>query len=182
MYRAPRSRGDAQAIIESEPTQVAVMLLKELLSEDDGFLHAVVQPYLQQVVEHEILAASDPAQRPAFRSLRSARPVRIPVGRVTLSVPRHQRAWVLTRLLRRYRQAERTVAADLVELYLLGVSAARLQALTEGLCGRALSAAELGALQHRVQDIIARFAAHRRREACSAAVAAPRETTAARRR
>jgi transposase-like protein len=169
--RASRSGGDE--IMQSEPLQAAVILLKELLSEDDAFLHGVVQPYVQEVLENEIGAAVDPVAPPPRRPLRSGRTVRISVGRVALQVPRHRRAWVLNRLLRRYRPAEKSVAEDLVDLYLLGVSASRLRALTEGLCGRRLSAAELGALQHRLSGTIAHFAFRRRQEACLVPLVAP---------
>ncbi len=70
-----------------------------------------------------------------------------------------------TELFERYQRSERALVAALAEMYVQGVSTRKVKAITEELCGHSFSASSMSAINKRLDESLAQFAARRLSEA-----------------
>jgi putative transposase len=146
--------------------------VKALLVEDRDFLRPLVQAVLQELLEAEMteaLGAEKGERTPARLGHRSGyygRTLVTRVGKLELRVPQDRAGRFSTELFERYQRSEKALVAALAEMYVQGVSTRKVKAITEELCGHSFSAATISAINAKLDDSLAQFAARRLDEAC----------------
>jgi transposase-like protein len=145
--------------------------VKALLARDEAFLRTVVKTALQEVLEAEMTEAVGAAKgertpaRLGYRSGSYGRTLITRVGKLELRVPQDRDGRFSTELFERYQRSERALVAALAEMYVQGVSTRKVKAITEELCGHAFSASAISAINRKLDESLAQFAARRLTEA-----------------
>src|SRR5690242_6690043 len=139
--------------------------IKAVMAEDEEFLRALVRTALQEVLEAEMTEAlgaekgERTAERLGYRSGSYGRTLITRVGKLELRVPQDRAGRFSTELFERYQRSERALVATLAEMYVQGVSTRKVKAITEELCGHAFSASSISAINKRLDESLAAFAA-----------------------
>src|SRR6202043_487741 len=139
--------------------------VKAILAEDEEFLRALVRTALQEALEAEMTEAlgrregERTAGRLGFRSGYYGRTLITRVGKLELRVPQDRTGRFSTELFERYQRSERALVAALAEMYVQGVSTRKVKAITEELCGHSFSASSISAINQRLDQSLAQFAA-----------------------
>jgi putative transposase len=145
--------------------------VKAALAGDEAFIRAVLRAALQEVLEAEMTEAVGAAKgertagRLGYRSGYYGRTLITRVGKLELRVPQDRDGRFSTELFERYQRSERALVAALAEMYVQGVSTRKVRAITEELCGHAFSASSISAINKKLDESLAQFAARRLGEA-----------------
>jgi len=139
--------------------------LKALLAEDREFVRAIMRAALQEILEAEMTEAlgAEKSERTAtrlgYRAGSYGRTLITRVGKLELRVPQDRDGRFSTELFERYQRSERALVAALAEMYVQGVSTRKVKAITEELCGHSFSASAISAINKRLDESLAQFAA-----------------------
>jgi putative transposase len=120
-------------------------LVQEVLLDDPGFLHEIVERVLQELLEAEMDTHIGAApyerseSRKGHRNGYKARTLRTRVGTLNLLVPQDRAGTFSTRLFSRYQRNEKALVLALMEMYVEGVSTRKVKEVTEELCGTSFS-------------------------------------------
>ena len=139
--------------------------VKALLAEDRDFLRPLVQAVLQELLEAEMTEAlgaekgERTAARLGYRSGYYDRTLVSRVGKLELRVPQDRHGRFSTELFERYQRSEKALVAALAEMYVQGVSTRKVKAITEELCGHSFSASAISAINVKLDEGLAEFAA-----------------------
>jgi putative transposase len=156
----PLARKHTMTETKSRPEVIEV---KAVLAGDDAFIRAVVRTALQKVLE--AVGAGKGERTPSRLGYRSGyydRTLITRVGKLELRVPQDRDGRFSTKLFER---SERALVAALAEMYVQGVSTRKVKAITEELCGHSFSASSISAINKRLDESLAQFAARRLSEA-----------------
>jgi len=144
---------------------------KALLSgEEDGF-RVLLQQVVQEVLEVEMTEALQAekgertASRLGHRSGYYDRKLVTRVGVLELRVPQDRAGRFSTELFERYQRSEKALVGALAEMYVQGVSARKVKAITEELCGHGFSASTISEATVRLDGALKAFAERRLEEA-----------------
>ena len=141
--------------------------LKELMSQDQDFLKAIVHQVVQDVLEAEMdetLGACKGQRtegRLGYRSGYYGRSLITRVGRIELRVPQDRAGQFNTDVFERYQRSEKTLVSALAEMYIQGVSTRKVKAITEELCGHAFSASTISRINQTLDGELQKFAQRR---------------------
>ena len=122
---------------------------KEALINDRDFLKGIVTEVLQQFLEAEMVEAvgagrhERTGERQGYRSGYYGRTLVTRVGKLELRVPQDRAGRFSTELFQRYQCSEQALVTALAEMDVTGVSTRKVKAITEELCGHAVSPAPL---------------------------------------
>jgi putative transposase len=139
--------------------------LKALLAEDREFVCEIMRAALQEILEAEMTEALGAAKgerttsRLGYRAGSYGRTLITRVGKLELRVPQDREGRFSTELFERYQRSERALVAALAEMYVQGVSTRKVKAITEELCGHSFSASAISAINKRLDESLAQFAA-----------------------
>src|SRR5690349_11950847 len=139
--------------------------LKALLAEDREFVREIVRAALQEILEAEMTEAlgAEKSERTAtrlgYRAGSYGRTLITRVGKLELRIPQDREGRFSTELFERYQRSERALVAALAEMYVQGVSTRKVKAITEELCGHSFSASAISAINKRLDESLAQFAA-----------------------
>lgn len=142
----------------------AVAAIKDLLVGQPDQLRDVVRAVMQEMLEAEMTEAIGAAKgertptRLAYRSGHYTRTLVTRVGKLELRVPQDRDGRFSTELFERYQRSEQALVATLAEMYVQGVSTRKVKAITEELCGHAVSASAISAINKRLDESLAAFA------------------------
>ena len=143
--------------------------LKEIVSEQEDFLRALVQQVVQQVLEADMDAAlgAEKSERTAgrigYRSGYYNRTLTTRVGKLELRVPQDRQGRFRTEVFERYQRSEKALVAALAEMYVQGVSTRKVKAITEELCGHEFSPSAISRINQSLDAELEKFA-HRKLE------------------
>ena len=143
---------------------------KAALMGDDGF-RELVQMTVQQVLEAEMEEAVGAGkwerteERVGYRSGYRDRTLVTRVGKLELRVPQDRAGRFSTELFERYQRSEKAFVSALTEMYIQGVSTRKVKAITEELCGHAVSASTVSAINAKLDEDLERFARRQLEEA-----------------
>jgi len=149
---------------EVKPSVAAV---KELLTDDPGWLREIVRETMQAMLEAEMDETVGAAKgertegRLGYRSGHYTRTLITRVGKLELRVPQDRAGRFSTELFERYQRSEQALVATLAEMYVQGVSTRKVKAITEELCGHAFSASAISAINKKLDTSLAAFARRR---------------------
>src|ERR1700682_3258570 len=138
---------------------------KALVGGDRDFLRELIRTTLQEVLEAEMTEALGAAKsertmgRNGYRSGYYGRSLITRVGKLELRGPQDRSGEFLAQLFERYQRSERALVAALAEMYVQGVSTRKVKAITEELCGHSFSASSISAINQRLDQSLAQFAA-----------------------
>jgi putative transposase len=144
--------------------------VKQILSEDEDLLKAIVTETLQQTLEAEMdetLGAEKSertAQRIGYRSGYYGRTLVTRVGKIELRVPQDRQGRFRTEVFERYQRSEKALVTAMMEMYLQGVSTRKVKAVTEELCGHEFSSASVSRIVTSLDGELERFARRRLEE------------------
>ena len=133
------------------------------LVNDPGFMQDVVRNFLQNLLEQEMTdyLHAAPYERSAgrlgYRSGRRVRKLVTRAGSLSLDVPTERTGHFRTAVFDRYQRSEQAFVLTLQEMYLAGVSTRKVRAITEELCGTAISASTVSRLTKRLDEDLARW-------------------------
>lgn len=133
-----------------------------LLSDEDGF-RRVLQAVVQEALEAEMTEAigaekgERTAERVGYRSGYYERKLVTRVGVLELRVPQDRTGRFSTELFERYQRSEKALVSALVEMYVQGVSTRKVKAITEELCGHAVSASTVSEATARLDEALKAF-------------------------
>jgi putative transposase len=122
-----------------------VRMAQEALLDDAGFLKAIVERVLQEVLEAEMTEHVGAApyeraeNRKGHRNGHKPRTLRTRVGTLNLLVPQDREGTFSTKLFARYQRNEKALCLALMEMYVEGVSTRKVKDVTEALCGTSFS-------------------------------------------
>ncbi len=120
-------------------------LTQEVLLDDPGFLHEIVERVVQQILEAEMAQhiGAAPYERTESRTGQrngyKPRTLRTRVGTLNLLVPQDREGTFSTGLFARYQRNEKALVLALMEMYVEGVSTRKVKEVTEELCGTSFS-------------------------------------------
>ena len=149
---------------EGKPSIAAV---KELMTDDPGWMRDIVRETMQALLEAEMDEALGAAKsersdaRLGYRSGYYTRTFVTRVGKLELRVPQDRQGRFSTELFARYQRSEQALVATLAEMYVQGVSTRKVKAITEELCGHAFSASAISAINRKLDASLAAFAKRR---------------------
>jgi putative transposase len=132
--------------------RVDTELVQEVLLDDPGFLHEIVERVVQQLLEAEMTEhiGAAPYQRTENRAGQrngyKRRTLRTRVGTLNLLVPQDREGTFSTRLFSRYQRNEKALVLALMEMYVEGVSTRKVKDVTEELCGTSFSKSLISSL------------------------------------
>ena len=132
-----------------------------LLLDDPGFLRGIVERTLQAILEEEMTAHLGAARyergegRTGYRNGAKPRTLTTRVGVLELRVPQDRDGTFSTELFARYQRSEQALVTTLMEMYVQGVSTRKVAAITEELCGTAVSKSQVSALVGRLDPELA---------------------------
>ena len=141
-----------------------------LLSDADGF-RSVLQAVVQETLEAEMTEALQAHKsertgaRLAYRSGYYERQLVTRVGVLELRVPQDRAGRFSTELFERYQRSEKALVAALAQMYVQGVSARKVKAITEELCGHSFSASTISEATARLDETLKAFFTRRLEEA-----------------
>lgn len=153
--------------IEGRP---AVAAIQELLTQSPDGLREIVRSVMQEMLEAEMSDAlgagksERSATRVGYRSGYYSRTLVTRVGKLELRVPQDRDGRFSTELFERYQRSEQALVALLAEMYVQGVSARKLKAITEELYGHSFSTSAISAINKRLGASLATFASRRLNE------------------
>jgi putative transposase len=133
-------------------------LVQEVLLDDPGFLHEIVERVLQELLEAEMDTHIGAApyerseSRKGHRNGYKARTLRTRVGTLNLLVPQDRAGTFSTRLFSRYQRNEKALVLALMEMYVEGVSTRKVKEVTEELCGTSFSKSLVSSLAGRLDS------------------------------
>ncbi len=142
----------------------AIAAVKDLLGGQPDQLRDVVRAVMQEILEAEMTDAIGAGKgertptRLAYRSGHYTRTLVTRVGKLELRVPQDRDGRFSTELFERYQRSEQALVATLAEMYVQGVSTRKVKAITEELCGHAVSASAISAINTRLDESLAAFA------------------------
>src|SRR6202171_1626775 len=99
------------------------------------------------------------AGRNGYRSGYYGRTLITRVGKLELRVPQDRQGRFRTEVFERYQRSEKALVSALTEMYVQGVSTRKVKAITEELCGHSFSASSISAINQRLDQSLAQFAA-----------------------
>ncbi|MEW5790629.1 MAG: IS256 family transposase [Pseudomonadota bacterium] len=136
----------------------------EAVTGDRDLMKALMKETLQEVLEGEMteFLGAAPGERTegrnGYRAGYYGRNLVTRVGKLELRVPRDRNGEFSTALFERYARSEKALVAALAEMYVAGVSTRKVKAITEELCGHSFSASAISAINHGLDEALARFA------------------------
>src|SRR5215203_1650677 len=142
VLRQPIGNGVTMA---KDHRRVDVRMAQEVLLDDPGFLHEIVERVVQQVLEAEMTEHIGAAPyergegRTGHRNGHKPRALRTRVGTLNLLVPQDREGTFSTRLFSRYQRNEKALCLALMQMYVEGVSTRKVKEVTEELCGTSFS-------------------------------------------
>jgi putative transposase len=157
--------GEGGHTMTKEKGTPRVSALKALLAEDREFVREIMRAALQEILEAEMTEAlgAEKSERTAtrlgYRAGSYGRTLITRVGKLELRVPQDREGRFSTELFERYQRSERALVAALAEMYVQGVSTRKVKAITEELCGHSFSASAISAINKRLDESLAQFAA-----------------------
>lgn len=120
----------------------------------DQVVRASVEQTLSGLLEAEALCGAAKYQRSldrlGTRAGHYTRQLHTKAGDVTLKVPRLRTLPFETQIIEHYRRRESSVEEALIEMYLAGVSARRIEDITEALWGSRISPSTVSALSQKI--------------------------------
>lgn len=143
--------------------------LLRLLNEEDA-LKKLMQTLLQEVLEAEMDEALRAGKgerttaRLGYRSGHYPRTLVTRVGKLELRVPQDRQGRFSTELFERYQRSDKALVAELMEMYVQGVSTRRVKAITEELRGHEFSASAVSAINQKLDLELTRFMTRRLEE------------------
>src|SRR5215208_6383031 len=132
-----------------------------ILLDDPDFLRGIVERAVQAILEEEMTAHLGVARyergegRTGYRNGYKPRSVTTRVGPLELRVPQDRDGTFSTEVFARYQRSEQALVTTLMEMYLQGVSTRKVAAITEELCGTAISKSQVSALVGRLEPELA---------------------------
>src|SRR4029450_6818842 len=151
-------------------SKLAVAAAKELIKGHPESLREIVRAVLQEILQAGMTDALGAAKsertvgRLGYRAGYYGRTLITRVGKLELRVPQDRDGRFSTELFERYQRSEQALVATLAEMYVQGVSTRKVKAITEELCGHSFSASAISAINKRLDDSLAQFAARRLEE------------------
>ena len=136
-------------------------LLQEVLLDDPGFLHDLVERAVQTILEEEMSAHlgaeryERSGERRGYRNGYKPRTLTTRVGTLELLVPQDRDGTFSTELFARYQRTEQALVLGLMEMYVQGVSTRKVTAITEALCGTRFSKSQVSVLAGRLDTELA---------------------------
>jgi transposase-like protein len=127
-----------------------------ILLDGPDFLRGIVERALRAVLEEEMTAHLGAARyergegRTGYRNGSRPRTLTTRVGTLGLRVPQDRDGAFSTGLFARYQRSEQALVTTPMEMYLQGVSTRHVAAITEELCGAAVSKSQVSALVGRL--------------------------------
>src|SRR5215212_6806879 len=149
VLRQPIGNGVTMA---KDHRRVDVRMAQEVLLDDPGFLHEIVERVVQQVLEAEMTEHIGAAPyergegRTGHRNGHKPRALRTRVGTLNLLVPQDREGTFSTRLFSRYQRNEKALCLALMQMYVEGVSTRKVKEVTEELCGISFSKSLISSL------------------------------------
>ncbi len=140
---------------------------KEALLADREEIKELFRSVLQEVLEAGMTAAAGAekgertAARLGYRSGYYGRSLITRVGTLELRVPQDRQGRFSAELFERYQRSDKALLAALAEMYVQGVSARKVKAITELLAGHSFPAASISAVVKKLDDELCRFARRR---------------------
>jgi transposase-like protein len=150
---------------------VDVAPVKSVLMEQPDFLQPAVQEAVQAMLEvemEECLQAGKherSEQRVGYRSGYYRRRLITRVGTMVLRVPQDRAGHFSTQVFEQYQRSEKALVAALAQMYVQGVSARKVAAITEELCGHEFSASSISTISARLDAQLAEFSQRPLKEA-----------------
>jgi len=132
-----------------------------ILLDDPGFLRGIVERAVQAILEEEMTAHLGAGRyergggRTGYRNGSRPRALSTRVGTLELRVPQDRDGTFSTELFARYQRSEQALVTALMEMYVQGVSTRKVAAITEELCGTAVSKSQVSALVGRLDPELA---------------------------
>lgn len=120
-------------------------LAQEVLLDNPGFLHEIVERVVQGLLEAEMTEHIGAApyertnKRTGQRNGYKPRSLRTRVGTLNLLVPQDRQGTFSTKLFSRYQRNEKALVLALMEMYVEGVSTRKVKDIIEELCGISFS-------------------------------------------
>ena len=136
---------------------------KELLGRQVEFFKEIVQEMVQEVLEAEMdeaIGARKGDRNPnrcGYRNGYDACELVTRVGKLELRVPQERDGRFTTEIVERYKGSEKALLTALAEMYVHGVSAQKVKAITEKLCGHAFSASSISRISKRLEGNLKKF-------------------------
>jgi putative transposase len=149
---------------KTEP-KPAIAVVKDTFAHNPELLREIVRAVVQEMLESEMtdtLGAQKGERSQArlgYRSGYYSRTLITRVGKLELRVPQDRDGRFSTELFERYQRSEQALVSTLAEMYVHGVSTRKVKAITEELCGHAFSASAISAVNKRLDESLAAFAA-----------------------
>src|SRR5690625_3535461 len=139
-------------------------LTEEILSSDlssvtKGLAVAVFNAYMEAERDAHV-QASHLARSPDRRDMRNGyyeRDYRLPIGRITLKVPRTRSGEFSTTLFERYQRMDQSLVLTMMESVISGVSTRKVTQIVETLCGDAVSKSFVSDVMKRLDPEIEAF-------------------------
>jgi transposase-like protein len=131
---------------------------QSVLLDDSGFLAAIVKNAIQEILEQEIsehLRAKPyerSSERTGVRNGYKPRKLKTRVGTIELEVPQTRDGSFSTVVWNRYQRSEKAFCLALMEMYVEGVSTAKVKKITETLCGTSFSKQTVSKLATRLDE------------------------------
>jgi putative transposase len=144
--------------------------VKQILTEDQDLLKAMVTATLQQTLEAEMdeALAAEKSERTAgrlgYRSGYYGRALITRIGKIELRVPQDRQGRFRTEVFERYQRSEKALVMAMMEMYLQGVSTRKVKAVTEELCGHEFSSATISRIVSQLDEELEKFARRRLEE------------------
>lgn len=149
---------------KTEP-KAAIAVVKDTFAHNPEVLRDIVRAVVQEMLESEMTDAVGAQKgertqaRLGYRSGYYSRTLITRVGKLELRVPQDRDGRFSTELFERYQRSEQALVSTLAEMYVHGVSTRKVKAITEELCGHAFSASAISAINKRLDESLAAFAA-----------------------
>ena len=141
--------------------------VKQILTEDQDLLQALVSATLQQTLEAEMdeaLGAEKSERTPGrlgYRAGYYGRTLVTRVGKIELRVPQDRQGRFRTEVFERYQRSEKALVMAMMEMYLQGVSTRKVKAVTEELCGHEFSSSAVSRVVAKLDEELEKFSRRR---------------------
>ena len=141
--------------------------VKQILTEDQDLLQALVSATLQQTLEAEMdeaLGAEKSERTPGrlgYRAGYYGRTLVTRVGKIELRVPQDRQGRFRTEVFERYQRSGKALVMAMMEMYLQGVSTRKVKAITEELCGHEFSSSAVSRVVAKLDEELEKFSRRR---------------------
>jgi putative transposase len=141
--------------------------VKQILTEDQDLLQALVSATLQQTLEAEMdeaLGAEKSERTPGrlgYRAGYYGRTLVTRVGKIELRVPQDRQGRFRTEVFERYQRSGKALVMAMMEMYLQGVSTRKVKAITEELCGHEFSSSAVSRVVAKLDEELDKFSRRR---------------------